>query len=74
MSGHRYTIEVCCEIPASVVEEITRRFGRVTVRHSEGRVALTVDDLDQSALRALTGFLWDSGIEVLSVSRDHVRL
>jgi len=51
-------------IAQAVVETIADRFGPSTVDHG----VLTVEGVDQAAVRALMVLLWDTGHEVLAMS------
>ena len=44
--------------------ELRRRFGEVEVRSLGGRTVVSGLTVDQAALRAVLGLLWDIGCEV----------
>lgn len=63
----RCALTVNGPLAASVVDTIRKRFNTVVTRVGD-RTVLTVDDVDQAAVRAATTMLWDSGHEVLTMS------
>ena len=67
MTASRCALTVNGAVAGSVVDTIRERFDTVVTRRS-GRTELTVDAVDQAAVRAVTTMLWDSGHEVLALS------
>lgn len=67
------SLEQQCELTVTghladaVVEAIRSRFTVVSIRAADGTV-LTVDNVDQAAVRAVMTMLWDTGHEVLTMT------
>ena len=62
-------LTVAGRLPNSVQTTIGARFGDdVRISPVDGQTALTIEAMDQSALRALLILLWDCGHEVVSLS------
>jgi hypothetical protein len=64
----RCALTVNGPLARSVVELLRERFDAVAVRDDGDRTVLTVDGVDQAAVRAAATMLWDSGHEVLAMS------
>ena len=62
--GLDYQVEIRGAIPEGVREELHRRFGDVTVRRNGDHTVLSGLTVDQAALRAVLGLLWDVGSEL----------
>jgi hypothetical protein len=60
-----YRVTVTGSVPRIVGDRIRSRFGEVTIRAETDRTVLTGLIIDQPAIRALTGLLWDLGCEIL---------
>lgn len=65
-----YRIEFSGPLPVGLIEEITGRFAPVDVRLVGHNVSIRTGGLDQSALRALLGLIWDVGGELGSITKD----
>jgi len=65
--GQRCELTVTGQLAGSVVETLRSRFTVVSICAAEGTV-LTVDNVDQAAVRAVMIMLWDTGHEVLSMT------
>jgi hypothetical protein len=63
----RCALTVNGPLASSVVDMIRKRFDAVVTRDGD-RTVLTVDDVDQAAVRAATTMLWDNGHEVVAMS------
>lgn len=63
----RCELTVTGPVARSAIETIRMRFDVDATRTTETTV-LTIDDVDQAAVRALMLLLWDSGHEVLAMS------
>lgn len=59
-----YDVEIRGALPRAAREELRRRFGELVVRYEGDRTILTDVSVDQAALRALLGLLWDIGGEL----------
>lgn len=59
-----YHLEIRGAIPRGAREELRRRFGDVVMRSDGDRTVLSGLTVDQAALRALLGLLWDVGGEL----------
>jgi hypothetical protein len=59
-----YQLEVRGALPRGVREELRRRFGELVVQSQGDRTVLSGLTVDQAALRALLGLLWDVGGEL----------
>ena len=59
-----YHLEIRGAIPRGAREELRRRFGDLVVRSDGDRTVLSGITVDQAALRALLGLLWDVGGEL----------
>ena len=59
-----YRLEIRGRLPSVAREELRRRFGEVKVRSLGGRTVVSGLTVDQAALRAVLGLLWDIGCEV----------
>lgn len=59
-----YRLEIRGRLPRAAQEELRRRFGEIEVRSGGARTVLSGLTLDQAALRAVLGLLWDVGSEV----------
>jgi hypothetical protein len=62
-----YRLEIRGRLPVVAGEELRRRFGELEVRLLVDRTVLSGLTVDQAALRAMLGLLWDIGGEVLLV-------
>ena len=62
-----YRLEIRGRLPGVAGEELRRRFGELEVRPLVDRTVVSGLTVDQAALRALLGLLWDIGGEVLLV-------
>ena len=66
----------CCEVTVrgplarAVLETVNARFDSVSTVQSTGDSMVTVDGIDQAALRALLTLLWDTGHEILRLTSD----
>ena len=67
MPSLRCALTVNGPLASSVVDMIRKRFVAAVTQDGD-RSVLTVDDVDQAAVRAATTMLWDSGHEVLAMS------
>jgi hypothetical protein len=63
-----YRVEIRGALPGGLAGELRRRFGEFTHRTESGRTVLTHLELDQAALRALLGLLWDVDSELRLVT------
>ena len=59
-----YRLEIRDRLPSVARAELRRRFGEVEVRSLGGRTVVSGLTVDQAALRAVLGLLWDIGCEV----------
>jgi len=59
-----YHLEIRGRLPRGVQEELRDRFGEIDVRSRGARTVLSGLTVDQAALRAVLGLLWDVGSEV----------
>jgi hypothetical protein len=59
-----YQLEIRGGLPRGVREELRQRFGDLQVRSQGDRTVLSGLTVDQAALRALLGLLWDVGGEL----------
>jgi hypothetical protein len=59
-----YRLEIRGRLPRVAHEELRRRFGEVEVRSNGVRTVVSGLTVDQAALRAVLGLLWDVGTEV----------
>jgi hypothetical protein len=59
-----YHLEIRGAIPRGAHQELRRRFGDVVMRSDGDRTVLSGITVDQAALRALLGLLWDVGGEL----------
>jgi hypothetical protein len=59
-----YRLEIRGRLPSVAREELRRRFGKVEVRSLGGRTVVSGLTVDQAALRAVLGLLWDVGCEI----------
>jgi hypothetical protein len=64
----RYRVEIRGALPGGLAGELRRRFGDFTHRTDGGRTVLAHLELDQAALRALLGLLWDVDSELRLVT------
>jgi hypothetical protein len=63
-SAARYQLAVSGALPESLVEEIRRRFGEVSVRSCARETVIEGLVTDHAAVRALANLVWDVGSEV----------
>jgi hypothetical protein len=59
-----YQLEIRGALPRGAREELRQRFGELVVRSEGDRTVLSGLTVDQAALRALLGLLWDVGGEL----------
>jgi hypothetical protein len=59
-----YRLEIRGRLPSVAREELRRRFGEVEVRSGRARTVVSGLTVDQAALRAVLGLLWDVGCEI----------
>ena len=64
-----YHIEFSGPLPVGLIEEIAGRFAPADVRLMGDDVSIHTGGLDQSALRALLGLIWDVGAELNSITK-----
>jgi hypothetical protein len=57
-------VEIGGNLPRGIHEELRRRFGDVVARSDGDRTVLSGLTVDQAALRAVLGLLWDRGSEL----------
>jgi hypothetical protein len=59
-----YRLEIQGPLPSVAAEELRRRFGEFEVRALGDRTVVSGLTVDQAALRAVLGLLWDVGCDV----------
>jgi hypothetical protein len=59
-----YDLEIRGKLPRGAHDELRQRFGDFLVQTDANRTVLSGVIVDQAALRALLGLLWDVGSEV----------
>ena len=59
-----YRLEIRGRLPRGAQEELRQRFGEIEVRSRGARTVVSGLTVDQAALRAVLGLLWDVGSEV----------
>jgi hypothetical protein len=59
-----YRLEIRGRLPRGFPEALRQRFGEIHVRSRGARTVLSGLTVDQAALRAVLGSLWDVGSEV----------
>lgn len=59
-----YELEIRGKLPRGTNDELRQRFGDFLVRTEANRTVLSGILVDQAALRALLGMLWDVGSEI----------
>ena len=59
-----YRLEIRGRLPRGAHEELCQRFGEIEVRSRGARTVVSGLTVDQAALRAVLGLLWDVGSEV----------
>jgi hypothetical protein len=59
-----YDLEIRGKLPRGTLDELRQRFGDLGVMTDANRTVLSGVIVDQAALRALLGLLWDVGSEV----------
>jgi hypothetical protein len=64
----RYRVEIRGALPSGLRHELRRRFGEFAIQADAGRTVLSHLALDQAALRALLGLLWDVDSELRLVT------
>ena len=67
MATTRYELRLRRPIANTLLDVIRTRFDNVSTPGADGTV-LIVEDLDQTAIRALLTLLWDTSHDVLSFS------
>jgi len=61
-------VEVDRALPAGLRDELDRRFGPLEISDRPDATVVRGLTLDQAALRALLGALWDAGVQVTAVT------
>ena len=61
-------VEVDRVLPAGLRDELDRRFGPLEISDRSDGAIVSGLTLDQAALRALLGALWDAGVQVTAVT------
>jgi hypothetical protein len=64
----RYRVEIRGALPSGLSDELRRRFGEFAIHAEASRTVLSHLALDQAALRALLGLLWDVDSELRLVT------
>ena len=59
-----YRLEIRGRLPSVGREELRRRFGEIEVHSRGARTVVSGLTVDQAALRAALGLLWDVGCEI----------
>lgn len=63
-----YRLDISGPLPKGLIEEIPDRFEKAEIHDVGDGVTIRACDLDQPALRALLGLLWDVGAHVRSIT------
>jgi len=64
----RYRVEIRGALPSGLRDELRHRFGEFAIQSDASRTVLSHLALDQAALRALVGLLWDVDSELRLVT------
>jgi len=64
----RYRVEIRGALPSGLRDELRRRFGEFAIQADASCTVLSHLALDQAALRALLGLLWDVDSELRLVT------
>jgi hypothetical protein len=66
-----YQLEVSGPLPVGLIEEIERRCAPAEVRSLDDGLLIRTGVVDQAALGALLGLIWDVGAELRSIRQNN---